>query len=196
MPIKQRVFLEVPYFSQPTDSTCYPTSIKMIMKYYDEPFNSVKLYNKAKLPHGGTSERANAILASMGYKLHIYFNGPLDAWTFSLPNKKWYADLIRKSIARAKYHGAKYKTNATLSTIRNYLRRGIPVIAEVLASHFYGTQENFTHTIVINGFDGKGFHILDPYVKSKRKVSYKKFLDAWFSFNGVGRSMIVILPPK
>ena len=196
MPLQYKVFLEVPYYSQPTDATCYPTAIKMVMHYYEESFNMVKLYSKAKWPHGGTSEMANAILASQGYKIHVYFNGSVDAWTFWAAKKKWATKFIKKQIARAKYHGAKYKTNATLATIRNYLRNGIPVIAEVLASEFYNTEENFTHTIVINGFDAKGFHILDPYIKSKRKISYKKFSDAWFSFNGVGRSIIVILPPK
>ena len=92
--------------------------------------------------------------------------------------------------------GMKNRKNAETTTIKNFIDRGVPVIAEVKSNIFYKTKFKGTHAIVIFGYDDKSFYYHDPEKKrggKDRKITTKKFYKAWKKiYPKVGRSLMII----
>lgn len=90
------------------------------------------------------------------------------------------------------------KENSSLSDLRYFLKRKIPVIVD----WFF---EDEGHYSVVVDIDKKNITLIDPsFKKGVRKFSLEKFLRIWFDFPGkhikdpkdlVLRLMLVITPP-
>ena len=176
--------------------TCVAACVKMVLHYFGDKVDEVKFYKKCQLSpdfEGLCDVCIAPALSKLGYRLISYWNGRLEDWGV------WTTDLANL------YHAAEKRAkkmkcysrrrNASLKTIKNYIDKGIPVIAEVLAGKFYGTHDIGTHTVVIRGYDKRGLNICDPYAGTNF-LSYKRFLRAWIPSKRFGRSMMVIIPKK
>jgi len=166
----------------------------MTLRYYGEKIGELSFYREARLSskYRGLCDACIAMpLIKRGYKVISYWNGKLEDWGV------WTTDLavLYKSHEKKAMKTKKYvrRKNASLPLIKRWLKKGVPVIAEVLAGRFYRTKEIGTHMILIIGFNKKGFIICDPW-GDENFVFYKDFVKAWFPTKRFGRSMIVIEP--
>lgn len=189
--------LKVPYFRQKFLNTCFPTCVKMVLAYFGDSIGEREIYKKAKLP-GYTASwdvKMGPLLVKRGYKFSSYQNGSVGQWEGV---NKITVDAYNLAYKKCLEMGLKHRKNATVSLIRKFLKKGMPVLAEVGRKKFYGKNLAGTHMVVIIGFDKSGFYMHDPDPFPRKggkcvKISYGKFRNCWEKIQGdSGRSMVVI----
>lgn len=179
-------------YYQTTADTCLATCVKMVLAYYGTTIGEQSFYKQARFKdYHGLCDAAIAMpLIKKGFTVTSYWNGNLADWGVWTPElQAIYRAHELAAKKTGKYHR---KKNATLKTIKNYLDKNIPVIAEVFAGKFYHSHAVGTHMIVIIHYDNKGFYCCDPW-GAQHFVKYERFMKAW-RHNGIGRSMIIIQP--
>ena len=186
--------LKVPYHKQQTEISCLPACIKMVLNYYGDDVEELDLLEKGKIGnHPGTWD---AKLAPHIIKKGYYF----ESWWKDVKDPKLPKKILeeyRKSMAKAKKLGFKYQGEGSIEKIKKLIDKGIPVIVEVEAAKFYGKKSyEFTHVVVVNGYDGKGFFYLDPWKTKKGKMTFAKLLRCWKFKSGLDNSMTAIYPKK
>jgi len=166
----------------------------MVLRYYGDDANEIRLYRAGKLPgHKGCWDVAVApMLIKKGYTITGYCNGSIKAW--KLGTKTYQS--FKKAKQYAISIGFNHKRNATIRLIKKLVSKRVPVLAEVDADRFYGGKFDWTHVILIVGFDKSHFIIHDPIPSpgaKGRKITISHFKQAWEQLFGLaGRSMIVI----
>ena len=189
------VVLPVAYHHQRTPDTCLAACVKMVVEYYGGKVDELGFYNKARLSpkyEGLCDVCIVPELKKAGFRVVSYWDGKLEDWGVWTPDlAAAYVKAEKRARAKANYV---HRRHATLQTIKDFVKKGIPIICEVLAGNFYRTKEVGTHMIVVTGYTPKGLYICDPWSRS-RLISKEHFLRAW-SPDGKFRSMIVITPVK
>lgn len=186
--------LEVPFKKQVLANSCFPAAIKMILRFYNDDIDERKLYKKSTLPgHKGTWDfKIGPIIIRKGYRFTSYWNGPVESCCLEPEIIKAYKAAYKKAIKI----GMGHKKNASVYLIKNLIGRGIPVIAEVHAGKFYNEKMEWTHVMVIFGYDRKNFYFHDPdkkYGGANKKISFSKFKKCWEKISpDSGKSMSII----
>lgn len=178
--------LQVPYRKQQREISCFPACIRMVLKYYGEKIDEKWLHSKG-LPEKEERDldyKRDTIYAKIlhkkNYKITSYWNGNIENLNLSKKRykayKKEYETAVKKGILS-------HKRNASVKTIKNYLNKKIPLIAEVLhrALH-YGKYHVWDHKVIITGYDKKYFYINDPDKwegEKNKKIPIKEFLERW-----------------
>lgn len=189
--------LRVPFKKQTLRYSCFSACVRMVLSYYEDDISEKELYKETLLsiiPKGIWDARMALFLIKRGYKVATYINGPpLNEW-----RGRW-ATEYKKHYHKALKLGLQRKQNATISLIRRLLDNKTPVLTEVNLDRFYHINFNpeETHMILAVGYTKKYFYFHDPHPKAGgkyKKVSIKKFNDAWQKLSGPwGRSIFVIL---
>lgn len=186
--------LACPCHKQERSYTCVAACVKMALQYFGVKIDELKFYKKSRLSpdfEGLCDVCIVPELSRLGFKVVSYWNGRLEDWGV------WTQDLARlyrNAEKRARrINSYVRRRNATVETIKGFIDKGIPVIAEVLAGKFYSSHDIGTHTIVIRGYNKQGFFVCDPYAGSYL-LSYKRFVRAWIPSKRFGRSLMIILP--
>ena len=188
--------LNVPFNKQVLSFSCFPASVRMVLKYFGDNINEKTLAINSRLPdHKGCWDvKIAPFLIKKGYNVISYWNGLLSGWNASKKLAKAYNAEYKK----ASKIGFRHKKNARISTIKDYIKNGIPVLTEVDASMFYKKKFDFTHMIVVVGYDKVNFFVHDPdkdWGKTFKKISISKFRKAWEKLSPKsGRSMFVVFP--
>lgn len=76
-----------------------------------------------------------------------------------------------------------------LKILRNFIDQSIPIIVHFNAKSLGADIEEEVHAVIINGYDEKGFFIINPPGISEEHVSYRRFLKFW---NEAGNYYLVI----
>ncbi len=192
--LKREHIIPIECFHQRLPVTCLAACVRMVLHYYNSKIDEVKFYREARLSrkYEGLCDACIALpLIKRGFKVTSYWNGALDDWgVWTTELAGLYAKHEKKALKTKKYFR---KRNASVDIIKKLVRRGIPIITEVLAGKFYRTTEIGTHMVLIRGFTKEGFLICDPW-GSQHFISYKHFSKAWIPSRKFGKSMIVIEP--
>jgi len=192
--------LNVPYRRQQTETSCFPACIRMILRYYGDDIDEKQLNKEGHNSHHEKNYdmRRDIIFAKIlqkkRYHVTTYWNGVIEGW--ELPQhrhesyKKEYEDAIQKKIII-------HKRNATLTTIQNYINKGVPVIAEKIhhALH-YGKRKTWNHIVIITGYTKKYFFLHDPDKwegEKHKKITKKEFTKNWEKLSPKSGKMLYII---
>lgn len=195
MSTQPTIHLDVPYYQQHNEYSCFGTCIRMVLAYYGATIDVDALWRKGQIPPhpGGWDITLARPVIELGYQVTSYWNGHyIDAWPVADETKAMYKKLYDTM------HDPNYthQTDATIDVITDYLKQGVPVIAEVTADKFYPCDCDWTHMVVLTGIEGNAFTYHDPYAKrggAGDRVSIAQFLEAWGQLRpGCGRSLFVI----
>jgi len=186
------VSLPLERYAQPTNVTCGPTSLRMVMNYYDKPVSQEEIMRHFTLYPGIGVLDPHMAMAAMdyGFKVKtISYNYRVihPAWE-KLPPDSLLAKLqaylpqiknYKDSVAAAGYiqylkRGGRIEFQPLDRVlIVNYLKQGMPVIAALDMEYLYagtiawsaGKPEHATHFVVIHGYNAAKdeFEISDPW---------------------------------
>lgn len=187
--------LRVPLKRQKFNDSCFPASVDMVLRFYGDVVNEEKLASSTKLSEqdGSSDVKIGQVLLRKGYNVTTFWNGSIYQWN----KEKNIARLYKKEYKKSLRLGLKKKKNATLSLMKFFIDKNIPVLAEVHASKFYGRKLDYTHMVVVTGYDKRYFYLNDPDKKlgGKKKMTLKRFGKSWKNlYSGFGRSMFVVTP--
>ena len=190
----RELVLPVECFHQRSPDTCLAACVRMVLQYHGSRIDELKFYHEARFgrQYPGLCDVCIAWpLIKRGYKVTSYWNGHLDDWgVWTTDLAELYKEHEKKALKTKKYFR---KINASVPLIKNFLKKGKPVIAEVIAGKFYNTREIGTHMITICGFNKHGFWMCDPW-GMQHFITFEHFKKAWIPSRHFGRSMIVIEP--
>lgn len=167
----------------------------MVLRFYGVRINQKEIYNKSKVYDplrkgkvwGCFFPKLMFTIQHTRYKMKMWINYKKNV-KMPLKVKKLFKKL-KPLEKKAKQLGLiKEKRNATITLIRQFLRKGIPVIVEVHSNTWFRTkkcQPYETHTVVIKGYENGNFIVNDPYMayRGKKgeniKISVSHFKKAW-----------------
>jgi hypothetical protein len=188
--LKRTHELELTVLPQSDDTTCGPTCLQALYRYYGEHFELGDLIRDVEsLPGGGTLAVWLACHAlEHGYSAEIY------TYNLHLFDPTWFGDevdLTFKLEAQARVKrdlrllhategylefvrlgGTVQYQPLTGRLIRNILRREVPVLTGLSATHLYGCSREFENEYDdLRGEPTGHFVLLRGYDKRERKVS-------------------------
>lgn len=179
--------------AQPDDTSCGPTCLHAVYRYYNDPAPLAQLIEEiSPLEHGGTLDVFLACHAlKRGYRaqIHPYNFYIFDPTWSELPREA----LIERLQARLRHHDTDpkmqtairgYVTFLTLGgelrfadltpkLIRGYLRRGVPVLTGLSATYLYRTMREIPETCVEDDIRGEAvghFVVLYGHDRETRTV--------------------------
>ena len=168
----------------------------MVLRYYGDDINERKLFHQGRIkPWKGTWDVTTAqSVLKKGYAVTVGWTGDLTSWNIPLNISKRYWKEYKKAIRK----GMRHEKDSTISKIKKYLNKKVPVMAEVHAGRLYKKKYDWTHMIVITGYDEhkKIFYYHDPDKKmggKKRTIAFITFKKIWEQlYPGVGRSIMIV----
>lgn len=189
--------LKVPYVRQPFGYSCLPASVKMVLNYYGDDADMEKLFEAGRIGAAGCFDvLIGPLLIKKGYKCTSFYDDRItDYWSLDTKELKLYARMYKKALKA----GVKRKKGATMTDIKKFINSGVPAIAEVLMSTFYGRKVPGTHALVVIGYDKNNFYLHDPEGKlgqEAAKISIKDFMKSWNWEPKCNGSMFVIEKKK
>lgn len=187
--------------TQPDDSTCGPTSLHAVYQYFDDDIPLERVISEVSfLEEGGTLAVMLGIHAlRRGYKVRIYTYNlhVFDPTWFNQPNEKIIENLqeqmLHKSDPKLQHASPAYIeflrlggdikcTDLTLSLLKGYFKKGIPVLTGLSATYLYNCARErvnernesvyddvrgypLGHFVVLCGLSSDREHIVvaDPY---------------------------------
>ena len=186
--------LPVPFRKQELANSCFPACVRMTLKYYGFDINEKNLYGKSMIPpwKGTWDVLIAQELIKKGFKVTTGWSGNFEKWNIPrLVEKKYW-----KEYAKAILQGMNYIKKPTLFMIQSYLYIGVPVMVEVHAGRFYKKKYDFTHMILLTGYNTKYFFYHDPDKKlggKNKKITRKRFIECWETiYPGAGRSIFIV----
>ncbi|MBU4299720.1 MAG: C39 family peptidase [Nanoarchaeota archaeon] len=169
--------------------------------------------------YGMLSIRAAVILHKMGFETHIR------TYNTEILKPEWstignIALIKRLEALNKKLVKEKRKANVTVvdsmlyllkngqdlkikfpetKDIIQFLERKIPVLISVWAKTIYGNSDTLAtggHYLVVIGYDGKNFIVLDPYNGKERKIDESLLLLAWCNNALNSTDFLLAIKPK
>lgn len=188
--MKQRLELDI--LPQPDDTTCGPTCLHAVYRYYNDRLPLEKVVREVeRLEHGGTYAAYLALHAlRRGYDATLY------TWNLQVFDPTW-ADLSPRDMAARLEARSKLKSHAhlrrahqayldllraggevafedlTTRMIRKFLNRGTPIISGLSSTYLYQTMRELGHDLRdddIRGDPQGHFVVLCGYDKEDRTV--------------------------
>jgi hypothetical protein len=181
---------------QPDDTTCGPTCLHAVYRYYNDPISLQEVIAEVpNIPEGGTIEVFLACHAlRRGYKTTIFpYNLQIFDPTWSvIPGREIAAKLRRQLVYKKDVPGIEVLTNAYLeylelggrlrfevmtpALIRRYLKKSIPILTGLSATFLYNTAREYGDGCKLIYDDVRGesmghFVVLTGYDRKDRSVS-------------------------
>ncbi len=199
--------LRVKPFRQENEMSCGAASLRSILDFFGKKMNEKEIIRAVggivtdDGYHGILSIHAAVALHKMGFKVHAYTYNmellkpewatidsnalieQLKAKKAGLPKSK----KTSKSILGSMIYLLENKQNIKLKfpekeDIIKFLERGLPVIITVWAKTIYGNSDPLAtggHYLLVNGYDGKNFSVIDPYDGKKMAIEEDRLILAW-----------------
>ncbi len=190
MPKPLNAHLELEVLAQPDDTTCGPTCLHAVYRYWGEDIDLDAVVAEVEsLPGGGTLAVSLACHAlRRGYQAEIY------TYNLKMFDPSWFAggvDLVERLTAQRK-HKRRQKLRVTTDAyleylrlgglvrfeelrpalIRRFLKRGIPVLAGLSATYLYQcTREHEDQYDDLRGEPVGHFVILSGYNRRNREIT-------------------------
>lgn len=199
---------------QSTKNDCALTSLQMILHYYGDHSSPEEINDFLLKDNEGGS-----FLTELGrfakhkgftvncYAYNLYFTSPEDARLspFALLMKlkteqnkpyfdEWHRELIESTILSVA-QGVHYIIQKPhLEMIRDYLHRGIPLIATVTSAALYHRQADpfVGHDIVLTGIENDTISFIDPDDGQEHQTTQKNFMFALLSRKIIAASACVL----
>ncbi|TXK36431.1 peptidase-C39 like family protein [Pontibacter qinzhouensis] len=182
--------------TQPDDSTCGPTSLHAVYRYFNDPIPLNEVIREVPyLDEGGTLE---VLLAShalkRGYRARIYTYNlhVFDPTWFKLENKEIIQKLEMQ--LKLKKHSSKFEratlayieflelggelrcTDLTKSLLRKYFEQGVPLLTGLSATYLYQSAREFTDHLGdsvyddVQGFPMGHFVVLCGFAEDQKHI--------------------------
>ncbi|MFA0964808.1 C39 family peptidase [Roseivirga sp. BDSF3-8] len=185
-------FLRFDISAQPDDTTCGPTCLHSVYRYYGDTFSLSRLISEVEmLREGGTlagNLGCHALLR--GYRVSLY------TYDLNLFDPTWFAhglpvvdlaDKLKRQLAYKRGSKFAYATNLYLqylelggvikyedlngSLIRRYLKAGIPILTGLSATYLYNdAREHGVDHDDLRGYPAGHFVVLSGYDQDSRMV--------------------------
>lgn len=191
--MESKLYLDIS--SQPDGTTCGPTCLQAVYRYFNDPIPLHQVVSEAKqLEGGGTlAVYLGAHALSRGYKATIYtYNLQIFDPTWFLPGKKDMADkLKRQRECKKGFAGLEVATDAyleflnlggrigfevlTTSLLRRYLNKSLPLLTGLSATYLYNSarEQSVGNSLVYDDVRGESnghFVVLAGYDRKERTV--------------------------
>ena len=186
---KNAIILKVPLYQQ-KPRMCGPVDFQMVYDYHF-PRNNINVVKLAT-----ENLKATGNWGTWPAEAGKTKNGKTSGLAYGM-------DIIARSLN----FKAKGKSNGTFDIIRKAIDKNLPVIAGVGTGMTDVSGKDYSHFVVIIGYDDKGFYINDSYsdidmkhkVASQYHVNFSRFQIAWESVKDSidrVRNWYLILDPK
>lgn len=200
--------LRVKGFKQENEMSCGAAALRSILDFFGKTTNEEEILISAggicnsEGYYGMLSIRAAVMLHKMGFKTHIRtYNRELLKPEWSTIESS--ALIKRLEALNKKLEKEKRKTNVAVvnsfiyllnnkqdfkikfpekEDIIYFLERKIPALISVWAKTIYGNSDQLAtggHYLVVIGYDGKNFIVLDPYDGKEHTIDESLLLLAW-----------------
>jgi len=212
--------LELPRYKNFNNSSCFVTTIAMVLRFYGDRINQREIFEKAKVydPNdkkrciGSTVPSGMLALKNEGYKMIAWHDkDEADINNAGKEMEKFY-NLWDKQITIAERLGIlENHTHGKISYIEKFLDEGVPVIVGVKSKDFYEGNpswensiynkkwsETTSHVVVVTGYtrDKYIFNDSSPFFKGEegkdRIISKKKLEKAWRNAPEVKNAIFVL----
>jgi hypothetical protein len=179
IPKSYKKFIKVPYVKRGFQNSCSECSAEMITRFWQlKDWNQFRLHNLGYMTlEGKIAEGDKGLVAFFKRKDLIDVN-----------NKK----IEFRVVYFNKFEEKDSKPSDYYEKLKGYLKDGIPVIIRITTNPPIAT--NF-HTVVLTGFDEKGFYFNDNDRGMTLKFKYKS-KDKDFSFEDVWIKKFLAVYPK
>jgi Peptidase_C39 like family len=205
---RQALFLNFDIKAQPDEVTCGPTCLHALYQYYNDNISLKQVIQEVKsLKTGGTLAvmMGNHAL-KRGYKATIYtYNlNVFDPTWFKLPSGKMISNLKRQMRYKSKRRKLQVASRSYIKfleaggeilyeelnddLLKNYLKKSVPILTGLSATHLYGTEREISstdtydsikgepagHFAIINGYDAdsQDVYLADPMNPNPLKSQY------------------------
>lgn len=190
--LKLESLIELDISSQPDDTTCGPTCLHAIYKFYDDDIPLQQVIDEVlNLKGGGTLGSALGFHAlQRGYKATIY------TYNLNLFDPTWFqgrVDIVEKLKSQLKYKDSpkfRFATESYInflelggmlkcedlkpSLLRKFLKKATPIIAGLSATYLYGLAREYgpkdDHDD-LRGYPAGHFVVLNGYEEKKIMIS-------------------------
>jgi uncharacterized protein YvpB len=215
----KKVKLEVPYYKNFNNCSCFITTIAMVLKYYGKRINQREIFEKAKVydPHdkrcvGSTVPSVMLALKDERYKMIAWHDKDIEAIKKAGKESERFYKIWDKQIKESEKLGIlENHEHGKISYIKNFLDRGIPVIVGVKSKDFYKGNplwensiynkkwpETTSHVVVITGYtkDKYIFNDSSPFFKGNqgkdRIISENKLKKSWRNVPKVKNAIFIL----
>ena len=193
--------LDVPFYSNtPADLHCFQASLRSILKYFSpqKEFSWSKLDRLTGMRKDYWTWPGQALISLHKMGFAIIDIDDFDIQKFVRRGGSYLIEKYGKEVGEEQIkHGDlekerriynKYlklnlhrKRIPHLSDIKRLSRQGYLVVCLVNSASLNGQKGYIGHFVVITGYDDKNIHFHDPGLppRENRRVTYKKFLNAW-----------------
>lgn len=191
--MESKLYLDIS--SQPDSTTCGPTCLQAVYRYFNDPIPLQQVVSEAKqLEGGGTlAVYLGAHALGRGYKATLYtYNLQIFDPTWFLPGKQDMADkLKRQREIKRNVPGLELATDAyleflsqggkiqfevlTTSLLRRYLNRALPLLTGLSSTYLYNSarEKSVGNRLVYDDVGGEStghFVVLAGYDRKERTV--------------------------
>ena len=191
--MESKLYLDI--YSQPDSTTCGPTCLHAVYRYFNDPISLPQVVSEAKQLQGGGTLAAylGAHALARGYKATIYtYNVQVFDPTWFLPENQNMADkLKRQREYKRGVAGLELATDAylafldlggrigfevlTTSLLRRYLNKSLPLLTALSATYLYNSAREHSdgNSLVYDDLRGEStghFVVLAGYDRKERTV--------------------------
>ncbi len=217
--------LRVKGFKQETDMSCGAAGLCSILHYFGKNMDEEEILISSggicnsEGYYGMLSIRAAVMLHKMGFKIH------LRTYNMEILKPEWAnikssalikrLETLNKKLAKEKRKANITVVNSMICLLKNkqdlkikfpekddiiqFLKRNLPVLISVRARIFYGDSsmpEESGHYLVVIGYDGKNFIVLDPYDGCERTIDESLLLFTWCNNALDSTDFLLAIEPK
>ena len=193
--MKKKSVLAVPFVQQVNPRGGLAAFAEMVLRHYGIEAGQRDIFDKAKWGEAGkegvTDAGIGMALSDFGYKLVSWKNERPDAPQQWKDLEQYYWPQYWRAI---KIGALEVKKDADLFLIKEFIDKGMPVIAEVDNGKFSGKQTTWTQFILLIGHSNTHFTYHNPKdVKGGKTITFQKFAECWEQTLFVNKSMRVIV---
>lgn len=216
----KKVYLNLPRYKNFNNSSCFITTIAMILKYYGTRINQKEIFERAKVYDpddkkrcvGSTVPSIMLALKDYGYKMIAWHDKDEERIKKSGEGTVKFYQIWDKQIKEAEKLGIlESHEHGKLSYIKKFLNQGIPVIVGVKSKDFYEGNPKWensiynkkwpnttNHVVVITGYEGDEYIFNDssPFFNEKegkdRRIQEKRLEKAWKNVNNVKNAIFIL----
>ena|SRR3989338_6989467 len=193
--MRKKTVLPVPFVQQVNPKGGLAPFAEMILRHYGVESGQRDIFDKAKWgdadKEGITDAGIGLSLSDFGYKIVCWKNERPDAPQSWKDREQYYWPQYWRAV---KVGALDVKKDADLFLIKEYIDKGVPVIAEVDNGKFSGKQTTWTQFILLIGHSNTHFTYHNPLEnKGGKTITFEKFSQCWTETPFVNKSMRVIV---
>ncbi len=193
--MKKKTVLAIPFVQQVNPKGALASYTEMILRYYRVETSQRDIYDKAKWGDGNKEAITDAgiglSLSDFGYRVVSWKNERSDAPQNWKDFEQHYWPQYWRAV---KVGSLEVKKDADIFLIKEFVDKGLPVIAEVDNGKLSGGQTTWTQFILIIGHSNTHFtyhNSQEP--KGGKTITFQKFSECWEQTPFVNKSMRIIV---